>query len=77
MYIVMVVYPTEASWELNLSKSIKCFYCRIEFDYLCPSVLLGDRERDQGDFFVLKNTFSSFVNPIKVGFKFQSSGLET
>ena len=52
------------------------FYCRIEFDYLCPSVLLGDRERDQGDFFVLKNTFSSFVNSIKVILKFQSKGLE-
>ena len=36
----------------------------------------GDTERPRS-FFVLKNTFSSFVNPIKVGFKFQSSGLET
>ena len=40
----MVVYPTEASWELNLSKSIKCFYYRSEFDYL--SISLVETQRD-------------------------------
>ena len=35
----------------------------------------GDTERPRS-FFVLKNTFSSFVNSIKVILKFQSKGLE-
>ena len=73
---IELVNCSRKTWELNLSKSIKRFYWRVDFDYLSPSVLLGDRERDQGDFFVLKNTFSSFVNCIKVILKFQLKGLE-